>query len=226
MSKKVNPAKSRLDILRDPATIDLTENQEAICPAFRAFLLEHRTVVGDVLLGEKKGPWIKSEMRAFEEMITHSDLDDSTVVSYLSILYRVSVGWIQRHKDEIEAEVELPRAALLIPEVENPFRMKLALAFRNHRAWGAWLTGELKKEEQAGHEKARMSSIVPLLVSAILYGGIWNEPELAALVRAIPTLLSCVMATAKTISWGCQSPGAVRASLSIAHGSLMRSPPS
>jgi hypothetical protein len=202
MSKQRNSPKSRSDILRDPSHIDLTENQEATCPAFRAFLLEHRTVVGDVLLGEENGPWTKAHMRAFEEMITHSDLDDATVVSYLSILRHVSISWIQRHKDEIDTEVELPRAALLIPEFENPFRMNLGLAFRNHRAWGDWLTGELLKAEQTRHGEARMSSIVPLLVSAILYGGIWNEPELAALARAIPTLLSCTMATARTIYMG------------------------
>jgi hypothetical protein len=187
------------DILRDPSTIDMTENQEAACPAFRAFLLEHRTTVGDVLLGDKTRPWTKAEMRAFEEMITHSDLDDATVISFLRILYKLSECWIERHSAELDTEVELPRAALLIPEIENPFRMNLGLAFRNHRAWGDWLTAELREQEQAGHDRIQMPSIVPLLVSAILYGGIWNEPELAALVRAIPALLSCTMATAKTI---------------------------
>lgn len=202
MSKQKKSAKSRSDVLRDPTTIDLTENQEAACPAFRAFLLEHRTVVGDVLLGEKTGPWAKADMRAFEYMITHSDLDDATVISYLRILYKVSECWIERQSTQLDAEVELPRAALLIPEIENPFRMNLGLAFRNHRAWGDWLTAELRKSEQAGHDRTQGSSIVPLLASAILYGGIWNEPELAALVRAIPTLLSCTMATAKAIYMG------------------------
>jgi integrase len=202
MSKQKKSAMSGLDILRDPSKIDLTENQEAACPAFRVFLLEHRTVVGDVLLGDKAGPWTKTEMRDFEDMITHSDLDDSTVVSYLRILYRVSECWIERNHDELNTEVELPRAALLIPEFENPFRMNLGLACKSHRAWGEWLTAELRKPEQAGHDRAQMSSIVPLLASAILYGGIWNEPELAALVRAIPNLLSCTMATANTVYMG------------------------
>jgi len=193
---------SRSDILRDPSKIDLTENQEAACPAFRAFLLEHRTAVGDVLLGDETGPWTKTEMREFEDMIKHSDLDDGTVISYLRILYEVSECWIERHHTELNTEVELPRAALLIPQFENPFRMNLGLAFRNHRAWGNWLTSELKKQEEAGHDKSRMSSIVPLLASAFLYGGIWNEPELAALVRAIPKVLSCTMATAHTIYMG------------------------
>jgi site-specific recombinase XerD len=180
----------------------LTENQEAACPALRAFLLEHQSAVGDVLLGEKTSPWVPAEMREFERMIMHSDLDDAAVVSYLSILDRVAVSWIQRHKDEIGTEVELPRAALLIPEFENPFRMNLGLAFRNHRAWSDWLTAELRKQEQIGRDRGQMSSIVPLLASAILYGGVWNEPELAALARAIPTLLSCTMATAKSIYMG------------------------
>lgn len=202
MSKHKKSAMFGLDILRDPAKIDLTENQEAACPAFRVFLLEHRTVVGDVLLGDKAGPWTKTEMREFEDMITHSDLDDSTVISYLRILYRVSECWIELHHDELNTEVELPRAALLIPEFENPFRMNLGFAFRNHRAWGKWLNAELKKQQEAGHDGSRMSSIVPLLASAILYGGIWNEPELAALVRAIPNLLSCTMAAANTVYMG------------------------
>jgi hypothetical protein len=202
MSRQKKSAMSGLDILRDPSTIDLTENQEAACPAFRVFLLEHRTVVGDVLLGDKAGPWTKTEMRDFEGMITHSDLDDSTVVSYLRILYKVSECWIERNHDELNTEVELPRAALLIPEFENPFRMNLGSAFRSHRAWGNWLTAELKKKEKAGHDPSGMSSIVPMLVSAIIYGGIWNEPELAALVRAIPNLLSCSMATANTVYVG------------------------
>ncbi len=147
MTEPRRTAESRSDILLDPSKIDLTENQEASCPAFRAFLLDHRTTVGDVLLGDKEGPWTKAQMREFEDMITHSDLDDATVVSYLSILHRVSISWIQRHKTGIDAQVELPRAALLIPEFQNPFRMNLGLAFRNHRAWSDWLTAELKKQE-------------------------------------------------------------------------------
>ena len=202
MSKQRKSAKSRSDVLRDPSTIDLTESQEAFCPAFRAFLLDHRTTVGDVLQGDKASPWSKAQVRAFEDMITHSDLDDATVISFLRILYKVSECWIERHSAELDAEVELPRAALLIPEIENPFRMNLGLAFRNHRAWGDWLTTELRRQDQAGHDRIQMPSIVPLLVSAILYGGIWNEPELAALVRAIPTLLSCTMATVKAIYMG------------------------
>lgn len=202
MTRQRQPAKPQSDIFRDPSTIDLTENQEAACPALRAFLLDHQSVVGDVLLGKKTRPWVPAEMREFERMIMQSDLDDATVVSYLSILNRVAVSWIQRHKDEIDTEVELPRAALLIPEFENPFRMNLGLAFRNHRAWSDWLTTELRKQEQIEGDRGQMSSIVPLLASAILYGGVWNEPELAALARAIPTLLSCTMATAKTIYMG------------------------
>ncbi len=198
MSKLNRPAASGLDVLKDPSKIDLTENQEAVCPAFRVFLLEHRTVVGDVLLGDKARPWTGKEMREFEDMIKASDLDDSTVISYLRILHRVSECWIERHHDELNAEVELPRAALLVPEFQNPFRMNLGFAFRNHREWGKWLSAELKKQQHG----SCMSSIVPLLASAILYGGIWNEPELAALVRAIPSLPSCTMATAKTIYMG------------------------
>jgi hypothetical protein len=202
MSKRKRSAISRSNFLADPSQIDLTENQEAACPAFRAFLLENRTAVGDVLLDDNPGPWTETEMREFEDMIKRSDLDDATVISFLRILYKVSECWIQRHSAELEDKVELPRAALLIPEFENPFRMNLGFAFRSHRAWGEWLTAELKKQQEAGHDRSRMSSIVPLLVSAILYGGIWNEPELVALVRAIPKLLSCTMATANAIYMG------------------------
>jgi len=69
--------------------------------------------------------------------------------------------------------------------------MNLGRAFSNHRAWGDWLTSELEKNAITRPDEARMSSIVPLLASAILYGGVWNEPELLALVKALPELLSC-----------------------------------
>jgi len=150
MSKRRQSAMSRSDILRDPSTIDLTENQEAACPAFRAFLHDHRTVVGDVLLGDKTGPWTKTEMREFEDTIKHSDLDDGTVISYLRILYRVSECWIERHHNELNTEVEMPRAALLIPEFENPFRMSLGLAFRNHRAWAIGSLRNLRSRKRRG----------------------------------------------------------------------------
>jgi len=37
----------------------------------RRFLLENCTVAGDVLLGDKAGPWTKAEMREFEDMISY-----------------------------------------------------------------------------------------------------------------------------------------------------------
>jgi len=189
-------------ILSDPSSIDLTEAQEAACPAFRAFLLENRTYVGDALLEDKGEPWDKVQMREIEEMIKKSDLDDSTAISYFQILHKVSICWIERYG----ITAELPRTALLIPEFENPFRMSLGSAFRNHRAWGDWLVSELKNQGTTRPEEARMSSIVPLLASAILYGGIWNEPELVALVKAIPQLLTCTMATANAIYVGLSVP--------------------
>lgn len=193
---------TKLGILSDPSAIDLTEAQEATCPAFRAFLLENRTTVGDALLEDKGKPWDEAHMREIEEMIKGSDLDDSTAISYFQILHRVSICWIERYG----ITVELPKAALLVPEFENPFQMNLGSAFRNHRAWGDCLVSELKNQEITGPDKARMSSIVPLLASAILYGGIWNEPELVALVKAIPQLLSCTMATANVIYVGLPVP--------------------
>lgn len=196
-SKKVEQVGS--GILQDPSSIDLTLEQEALCPAFAAFLREHRTAVGDVLLDEKKAPWTEAEMRDFEEMIKKCDLDDRTVISYLGILYRVAVCWVQRHRTELDSKVELPRAALLIPEIDNPFRMDVGLAFRNHRAWGAWLVSSLEEQKRAARGNGPLSSIVPLLVSAILYGGVWNQPQLTALVRAIPNLPSCTAATANAI---------------------------
>lgn len=43
MRKQKHTAMSRSNVLIDPSQIDLTESQEAACPAFRAFLLENRT---------------------------------------------------------------------------------------------------------------------------------------------------------------------------------------
>jgi len=76
--KAENKSTSKSGILSDPSTIDLSEAQEADCPAFRAFLLENRSTVGDALLEDKGEPWDKADMRAIEDMIKGSDLDDNT----------------------------------------------------------------------------------------------------------------------------------------------------
>jgi hypothetical protein len=85
--------------------------------------------------------------------------------------------------------------------------MDLGKAFRNHRAWGERLISELTKVQVKEYGVLPpIPSIQPLLASAILYGGIWNSPELVAFVKAIPQLLSCTMATRAAIYIGLSVP--------------------
>lgn len=103
-----------------------------------------------------------------------------------------------------EKEAPLPKSVIPIPEVANPSSINLAAAFRDYRSWATWLAGELEKARPSRKFAALppIDSVVPFLVSSILYGGLWSEQSLVTLLRTIPDLLSAMTATREAIYIG------------------------
>lgn len=193
-------------VLEDPGAVDLTANQENICREFTAFLRQHRTSAGDILLELQEGPWTACEMRALENSIRIHCSDERSMVEFFRVLKKVAVCWMMRH----ETSAPMPKIVVPVPAIQNPSRMSLAKAFQNYRNWATWLQAEIDTA-RPGRKHATLpdfSSIVPLVASAIMYGGLWSEPSLVSLVKTIPRLLSRTMASADaiyvglTLRWG------------------------
>lgn len=202
MNDQANLPIRQESVFDDPTTVDLTRRQEKISPEFAAFLRTHRTEAGDILLG-KAGIWTESQMRSLEETILKQVLNDQKAVDYFRLLKRFTECWIWRGKNQ-KKRVPMPRVAVRLPEMDNPFKMDLAKAFRNYRAWAEWLAAELESQIllRKSIQNSQLASIVPLLTSSILYGGLWSKAALIALVKALPKLLSCSMATERAIYVG------------------------
>ncbi len=217
-------------VLEDPGGVDLTANQERVCRDFAAFLRQYRTTAGDILLELAQGPWTEAEMRELEDQIRHRGADERQMIDYLRVLRKLAGCWMMRH----ELTAPMPRQVVPVPALENPSRMDPAKAFRYYRAWATWLIHQI---DAAGPPRKHaalpaIESVVPLLASAIMYGGLWNESAIVTLVRTIPRLLYSTMATADaiyiglTLRWGdtplgefrCWQPDALTAIL------LLRTP--
>lgn len=198
----MNPVESSLapgNLLDNPTTVDLTERQEKTCKAFAVFLREHRSEIGDILSHDTQDPWTPEQMDELVDIIKASG-DERRMIDFFRLLRKLAVCWMMRHGKE----APLPKSVIRIPEVANPSRINLAAAFRDYRSWAAWLAGELEKARPPRKFAALppIDSVVPLLASSILYGGLWNEQSLVTLLRAIPNLLSATMATDQAIYIG------------------------
>jgi integrase len=186
-------------IFDDPSSVDLTANQEEICTRLSEFLHQNRTKAGDILLELEQGPWDETEIRELEDKIRGHD-DERTMLDFFRVLRKLAVCWMMRHG----TSAPMPRSAVPVPIVSNPFRMDVAKAFRNLTCWTAWLTDQL---DIAGPPRKHAAlppivSIIPLLMSAIAYGGLWSEAAIVSLVKAILKLPSCTMATDEAIYIG------------------------
>lgn len=186
-------------LLENSTTVDLTEKQEKTCKAFAAFLREHRTDVGDILSDDKENPWSVKQMEELVDIIKTSG-DEHRMIDFFRLLRKLAICWMMRHGKE----APLPKSAILIPDVANPSSINLAAAFRDYRTWVAWLARELEKAPTSRRFAALppIHSVIPLVASSILFGGLWNEQSLAALLRTIPDLLSAIMATHEAIYIG------------------------
>jgi hypothetical protein len=97
----------------------------------------------------------------------------------------------------------LPRIPVLTLEPKNPFRAQLHLDLQRYTAWKDRLKSWLEESEteilSAARNDGSLSTIIPVLVSAILHGGLCNWASVVALARAIPNLDRRVVLTAERI---------------------------
>ncbi len=105
-------------IFDDPSSVDLTANQEEICTRLSEFLHQNRTKVGDILLELEQGPWDETEIRELEDKIRSHD-DERTMLDFFRVLRKLAVCWMMRHG----TSAPMPRSAIPVPIVSNPFRM-------------------------------------------------------------------------------------------------------
>ena len=197
-----------IDVFADLSGLDITPFQKKhVVYPFKDFLLQHETSAGNILLGRSAGPWSKQEIRELEERILKTIEDDQAVIQFFRILQRLANCW----KIRSSVDAENPRIAVRMGEPRNPYSVDLARSLRRYKEWGKWigsfLTSDIVRTEDHG-TPTRIDSIAPVLISAVLYGGLWNGASLVALVRAVPELLSWTLANIDglqiglSLSWG------------------------
>jgi integrase len=174
----------RYNVFSNPQKLDLSgvERTKLLKP-FLALLRDNPTEVGRVLFGLKIGPWKKEDVRAIELLIVHKSEDKRMIAGYLSILHEASILWSATTRRRV------PLPHYLVPErkFDNPFCKDFATAVSVHEQWKRVLSQMVARQYEAEAEVvARDLRLATLLVSAIVYGGIFGAPFLVALVRAIP----------------------------------------
>ncbi len=141
------------------------------------------TKVGRVLYGLKKGPWTTQDVREIELLIASRSDDKRMMAGYLSILHQAVLLWSATTRQLVPLPHFLPPER----ESDNPFSKDFSTALSVHTKWKTELSNLVGRLHDADSEAAvRDLRLAALLVSAIVYGGVFGAPFLVALVRAIP----------------------------------------
>jgi integrase len=203
MSKEaVRSPLAHLNLLADPSAVRLSKSDRLRFFYPLVTLLQKQSPkVAGVLAGSIEKAWTQKQIRAVERVILRDVIADQDVIGYLRVLRSLCQCWVLRQ----DCYAPLPRHAILLKDVWNPFSRNVAQAFSQYREWGKWLEGShdlLLPSDHGCCVKASAQPVVPVLVSAILYGGLWCQASLVALIKTIPELLSHTLASRKTIHIG------------------------
>jgi integrase len=178
----------RRNIFDNPAALNLTPRQtNKVLGPLLEFLERHQPQVGKVLLGDEAGAWTAKDMRRLESLLIKEIEDPGVVLDDLRVLRKAAAFWGLREG----LKLELPRIPLLTPHPKAPFRGNLPRALARYAAWKAVLNSWLREAEKGRKFQKRRGpawAIEPVVVSAILHGGLINMASVLALVRAIPDL--------------------------------------
>ena len=171
--------------LKDTSFLDLTPAQKCVLARLDKFLNEHESPIGKILLGAESGRWTAKDMRKLESMIVKESNDLRETRDLLRVLRKVVASWAMRH---VEA-VAFPRIPVIPVYPKNPFSSDLPRQLIRYEEWKKWLTQWLQEDGSKLTGKYKpISTAVPVIVSAILYGGLCSMSSILALIRTLGDL--------------------------------------
>ena len=174
----------RFNIFSNLNKLDLSSKERTVwLQPLLSLLRDNPTAIGRVLFGLKDGPWRRKDLRETELLIATKAEDKTTMAGYLSILHEAADRW------SASTGQWVPLPHFLPPErkFDNPFSKDCSSAVSVHQKWKRELSECVVRLQDVRSEAAsRDLLLAALLVSAIVYGGVFGAPFLVALVRAIP----------------------------------------
>lgn len=157
-------------------------------PVLTAFLRKYNSLLGDVLVGNEAGPWQKSDVRKLEDQIAEF-CEGEQARQFFRLLRKAALRW----SSVSQIAVELPRIPSPPYQYKNPFSGDVSARIAQYedakQLLSKWLE-ELRQSPGPPGEPERLLWVNSLVMSAIVYGGLFSRPSLVSLLRAIPEMAS------------------------------------
>ncbi len=181
------------NVFHHPLSLNLTPRQlSMVLPSLEAFLGEHKTCVGDVLIGTETKRWTNRDMRRLEDVVIQEAASPERAVDYLRVLRKACAFWAARER----TKVGYPRIPTSLHQPSNPFRASFGKLLRQYAAWKEvldhWVKGNKTGQTSNGDPSATVEA---LILSSILYGGLHTRSSVVAMIRALanaPNRTLCV----------------------------------
>lgn len=196
-------------IFENPSVLGLTLRQTRIVlPRLLAFLNDYKPRVGQILLEQEQDRWTQKDLRKLEKLVSSVSHDEREARDFLRVLRKACAFYAAKKR----VNLPYPRIPVFVPEERNPFRPNFASLLSCYEDWktmhAGWLRNLAAKQRKGEPEESR-PDVEVLIVSAVLYGGLYNIHSILALVRALQNL----------DSWICISDGRVHVDLWLSwHG--------
>lgn len=176
------PAENALEKI---SFLNLSPRESRDLEQLKVFMNRHDSLVGRVLRGQEEGRWAAKDMRRLESTML-KEIDDPKVISkMLRILRKIVSAWAMRH-----VPVAFPRIPVLPHYAKNPISPNLAHLLSRYREWRNWLDQWLETSGTANPDRYHpISTAVPVIASAVIYGGLLSVAPVVALVRTLSDVL-------------------------------------
>ena len=191
-----------MNVFANPERLNLTAKQRGLwLTSLLAFLEEHPTTVGTVLLGKQKHPWRRQDVLDLERVLVTTVDDRKTLKNYLAILRSAAHSWSLA----AQQKVALPRVLNAEDSADNPFNCNFADVKSDYARWKHQITEwcrNLFNRDHLGDEQRELL-LSTFVASAVLHGGVLGLPFLVALLRAIANKRDATFAIAGRIYVEC-----------------------
>ncbi len=179
-------------VFENSSLLGLTLRQSTkILPKLVDLLNDKKSRVGQILLGREQGRWTQKDLRKLEVLVSSSSIDEKETRDFLRVLRKACAF----HAAKEQLNLPYPRIPVILAEERNPYRSNFASLLSRYEEWkeshAGWLK-QLAASSKTAESEVSRPGIELVIVSAVLYGGLYNIHSILAMVRAIPHLDSRV----------------------------------
>ncbi len=159
---------AKFNVFLRPQQLNLSSRERALwLQPLQRLLLEHPTRFGQILLGNRVGPWKRSDLREIEVLIAGRVTDRPAQAAYLSILHEAALNW------SAHTRKRAPLPLFLSPErsYDNPFSRDFANSACVRNEWISTLSQWVGRLHDVSSEPdTRSLRLAAVLISSIIYG--------------------------------------------------------